>query len=110
MFISAPICILLIYALLLGGGGFMGYRKAGSRASLIAGSSTAAVAVAAAAIALVQPRLGQSLGITLAICLTALFGYRYLVKTKKFMPSGLLAVLSLGVALALWGLAASAGV
>jgi len=31
----------------------------------------------------------------LAISLFILFGYRYAVKTRKFMPSGLLAVVSL---------------
>ena len=36
-------------------------------------------------------------GLILSISLFVLFGYRYAVKTRKFMPSGLLAVASLVV-------------
>ena len=39
--------------------------------------------------------LGVPLGLLLSITLFVLFGYRYAVKTKKFMPSGLLAIASL---------------
>jgi uncharacterized membrane protein (UPF0136 family) len=41
--------------------------------------------------------LGVPLGLILSIALFVLFGYRYAVKTRKFMPSGLLAVASLVV-------------
>jgi uncharacterized membrane protein (UPF0136 family) len=84
-----------IYALLLGAGGVIGYMKAGSRASLIAGSSSAVVALAALGLSVANHRLGVPLGLILAITLFFLFGYRYAVKTRKFMPSGLLAIVSL---------------
>ena len=42
-------------------------------------------------------RLGVPLGLLLSITLFVLFGYRYAVKTRKFMPSGLLAIASLVV-------------
>ena len=41
--------------------------------------------------------MGNPLGLLLSIVLFLLFGYRYAVKTRKFMPSGLLAVVSLVV-------------
>ena len=39
--------------------------------------------------------MGVALGLLLSISLFILFGYRYAAKTRKFMPSGLLAVVSL---------------
>ena len=86
-----------IYALLLGAGGLIGYLKAGSRASLIAGSISALVALAALWLSITYPKWGVSLGLILSISLFILFGYRYAVKTRKFMPSGLLAIASLVV-------------
>lgn len=84
-----------IYALLLGGGGVMGYLKAGSRPSLIAGSISALAALVALGLSAANHQLGVPLGLILSIALFLLFGYRYAVKTRKFMPSGLLAVVSL---------------
>ena len=88
-----------VYAVLLGAGGLIGYFKAGSRPSLIAGSISAVVALAAAALWLsINYKIwGMSLGLILSISLFILFGYRYAVKTRKFMPSGLLAIASLVV-------------
>ena len=86
-----------IYAVLLGIGGLMGYLKAGSRPSLIAGSISAAVAARPVGLSAANPRLGVPLGLLLSITLFVLFGYRYAVKTRKFMPSGLLAIASLVV-------------
>jgi uncharacterized membrane protein (UPF0136 family) len=90
----APIT-LGIYAVLLGIGGMIGYLKAGSRASLIAGSISSTFAVAALALSYFYKNYGVALGLLLSISLFILFGYRYAVKTRKFMPSGLLAVASL---------------
>jgi uncharacterized membrane protein (UPF0136 family) len=86
-----------IYALLLGVGGLIGYLKAGSRPSLIAGMTSAVAAVIALALSVANNRLGVPLGLLLSIVLFLLFSYRYAVKTRKFMPSGLLAVASLVV-------------
>jgi uncharacterized membrane protein (UPF0136 family) len=86
-----------IYALLLAAGGAIGYLKAGSRASLIAGSISAVAAVTALGLSVANYKLGVPLGLILSIALFLLFGYRYAVKTRKFMPSGLLAVASLVV-------------
>ncbi len=84
-----------IYALLLGIGGLIGYLKAGSRSSLIAGSISAVAAVGALALSAADHQMGVPLGLLLSITLFVLFGYRYAVKTRKFMPSGLLAIASL---------------
>jgi uncharacterized membrane protein (UPF0136 family) len=88
---------LAIYALLLAVGGVIGYVKAGSRPSLIAGSISALAALLALGLSIGNNRLGVPLGLILSIALFVLFGYRYAVKTRKFMPSGLLAVASLVV-------------
>jgi uncharacterized membrane protein (UPF0136 family) len=84
-----------IYAVLLAVGGLIGYLKAGSRASLIAGSISALFALVALGLSVANNRLGVPLGMLLSIGLFVLFGYRYAVKTRKFMPSGLLAIASL---------------
>jgi uncharacterized membrane protein (UPF0136 family) len=86
-----------IYALLLAVGGVIGYVKAGSRPSLIAGSISALAALLALGLSVGNNRSGVPLGLILSIALFVLFGYRYAVKTRKFMPSGLLAVASLVV-------------
>ena len=86
-----------IYAVLLAVGGLIGYLKASSRASLIAGSISALAAFTALGLSMGSSRWGTPLGLILSIVLFLLFGYRYAVKTRKFMPSGLLAVVSLVV-------------
>ena len=84
-----------IYGVLLAVGGLIGYFKAGSRPSLIAGLLSAVAAFAALGLSVGKSQLGIALGLLLSIVLFVLFGYRYAAKTGKFMPSGLLAVVSL---------------
>jgi uncharacterized membrane protein (UPF0136 family) len=86
-----------IYAVLLAVGGLIGYLKAGSRPSLIAGSISGLAALGALGLSVGNSRLGVPLGLLLSISLFIVFGHRYAVKTRKFMPSGLLAVASLVV-------------
>lgn len=86
-----------LYAALLAVGGVIGYTKAGSKASLIAGLGSAVGAVVALVLSLQNFSLGMGLACLLAIHLAVLFGYRFAAKTRKFMPAGLLAVLSLVV-------------
>src|SRR5689334_21291817 len=86
-----------IYGVLLAVGGLIGYFKAGSRPSLIAGVLSAVAAFAALGLSVGRSQLGPPLGLLLSIVLFVLFGYRYAIKTGKFMPSGLLAVISLVV-------------
>ena len=86
-----------IYAVLLAVGGIIGFTKAGSRPSLIAGLASAVGALLALILSLQNRTLGMGLACLLAILLFVFFGYRYAAKTRKFMPAGLLSVVSLVV-------------
>jgi uncharacterized membrane protein (UPF0136 family) len=89
---------LAIYGVLLAVGGLIGFFKAGSRPSLIAGMLSAVAAFVALGLSIGKSsQMGVGLGSLLSIVLFVLFGYRYAVKTGKFMPSGMLAVISLVV-------------
>ena len=70
-----------IYAALLAVGGIMGFVKARSRPSLITGLASAVAALVA---------LWFS-------TLRSPFGYRYALRNRQFMPSGMMAVVSLVV-------------
>lgn len=82
--------ILWAYIVLLLVGGLIGFFKAGSRASLIA-SSIFAAALSLCALNLIFQRYVADL---LLIALLLVFTRR-LLKTQKFMPSGLMLVLTL---------------
>jgi uncharacterized membrane protein (UPF0136 family) len=86
---------LAIYALLLAAGGAMGFVRARSRPSLVAGLVSALAALGALALARTGNPLGVPLGMVLAIVLFVFFGYRYALRARKFMPNGLMAVVSL---------------
>jgi len=88
-----------IYAVLLAVGGVIGFVKARSKASLISGILSALFAVVALVLAVLKNIWGFPLGLTLAIVLFVLFGYRYAIHSRKFMPSGLLAIVSMVVLL-----------
>jgi uncharacterized membrane protein (UPF0136 family) len=94
---------LAVYALLLAVGGVIGYAKARSKASAIAGTISAAVAGVAMVLMAGGNALGGWLGLALAICLLAMFGNR-LAKARKLMPSGMLAAASLVIAGIMLGL------
>ena len=89
--------VMFIYALLLAGGGAFGYLKAGSRPSLIAGVSSALLTLAALGTTFWWPFQGFVLAAIIAFCLAMFFNYRFVTTKRKFMPSGLLALISLGV-------------
>lgn len=93
---TAAQVLMAIYALLLGGGGVMGFVKARSRPSLIAGLICAGLAAGCAAAGFADPKLGRVLGMMLAFLLCIFFGYRYAIR-PKFMPSGLMAIVSVVV-------------
>ena len=86
-----------IYAALLAVGGVMGFVKARSHASLISGLISSVFAIVALVMALMGNQWGFPLGTLLAVTLFILFGYRYAIHNRKFMPSGMLAVVSLVV-------------
>ena len=97
--------VLIVYAALLIVGGVMGFVKARSRPSLIAGVVSGILALVAAWISgTYNEDGGYSLALLLAIVLFVFFGYRA-VKTRKFMPGGLLAIASvLVMGVMLWSI------
>jgi uncharacterized membrane protein (UPF0136 family) len=84
-----------IYAVLLAVGGIMGFVKARSRPSLIAGLASAVAALVALWLSRLGYSFGIPLGMTLATVLFVFFGYRYAVRNRRFMPNGMMAVVSL---------------
>ena len=93
----------VIYGGLVLAGGIVGYRKAHSRASLLAGVVSAAFLLLAAILMSRGDPIGFRLAMAVSLLLLVFFAMRWL-KGKKFMPAGLM-VLSSAIALALlaWG-------
>jgi uncharacterized membrane protein (UPF0136 family) len=85
-----PNIVLWIYIVLLVVGGMIGYLKAGSKASIIASVSFAAALSLSAMGIIFQPHVAD---IILAVLLV-FFGMK-LAKSKKFMPSGMMLVMTL---------------
>lgn len=83
-------------------GGVMGFVKAKSRASLIAGTVSGLLLLAAAHFLVKGPHaLGQLLGLGVSAALAGRFVPAYM-RTKVWMPGGMMSVLSmLGVVLGL---------
>lgn len=93
---QTPSIIVYVYAVLVGIGGFIGYRRANSLPSLIAGTLSFLLLLVAAQ----SMRTGQAWGLPLAgalsLFLLVFFSLRYLKSSPRaFMPGGLMAILSL---------------
>jgi uncharacterized membrane protein (UPF0136 family) len=86
--------ILWIYIVLLLIGGLIGFLKAGSKVSLISSSVASAVLIIASIRSLFQPGAQQIIIETVLAALLVVFAVR-LTKTKKFMPSGLMLILTI---------------
>jgi uncharacterized membrane protein (UPF0136 family) len=86
--------VLWIYILLLVGGGLFGFLKAGSKVSLITASVSAALLVITAIPGLLNASLARGLADIIMACLLIVFTVR-LIKTRKFMPSGMMLVMTL---------------
>ena len=89
--------VLGVYAVLLAVGGLIGYGKAGSLPSLVAGVGSAAGVLIALALSVTTPAPAFIVAALIAMFLQAFFLMRYL-KTRRFMPSAMLAGLSMVVA------------
>jgi len=83
--------VLWVYIVMLVIGGLIGFLKAGSKASLIMSASFAA-ALTLCATNIVSPSI--HLDVILLAALLIFFAMR-LTKSKKFMPSGLMLVLTI---------------
>lgn len=86
---SALVC----YAVLLAAGGLVGYLKAQSRPSLIAGMASGVAALLCVAATFPVPRAGLIAAALVALALSALFGVRF-SRGRKFMPAGLILLAS----------------
>ena len=85
---------------LLIAGGAMGFMRAGSMASLAAGSALGGALVAAGVLCTKGRDLqGHSLALAASTCVLAAMGPRYM-RSRKFMPAG--AAATLGVLTALY--------
>jgi uncharacterized membrane protein (UPF0136 family) len=91
--------VLWVYIVLLLVGGMIGFLKAGSKVSLITSAVFAALLVLTTVPRLFDPGFAQMLATIIMAVLVIVFAMR-LAKTKKFMPSGLMLVVT-AVALAL---------
>ena len=94
--------LVLIYGLLVAAGGVMGYVKASSSASLIAGVA-AGLALAGASAAMLRGnyQAGWWVALVVALLLLGRFGAAAYSKGFKLMPGGLVIILSLIVLAAL---------
>jgi uncharacterized membrane protein (UPF0136 family) len=88
-----PHTVLWIYILLLLVGGLIGFLKAGSKVSLITSAVSAAALILVTIPGLFGPTLARGLADVIMAALVVVFAIR-LGKTKKFMPSGLMLVIT----------------
>ena len=86
--------VLWVYIVLLLVGGLIGFFKAKSKVSLISSSVFAAVLVLTAVPGVFEPAFARNLVNVILAVLLVVFAVR-LAKTKKFMPSGLMLVLTI---------------
>jgi uncharacterized membrane protein (UPF0136 family) len=91
----------IIFGLLTIAGGVMGYVKAGSMPSLIAGSVSGVLLLLAAFLLPGNVVAGLALGAIVSILLAGRFLPAF-IKTGSFMPAGMMAILSVvGIVMAL---------
>lgn len=88
-----------IYVILLLVGGLIGFLKAGSKMSLLTSAIAAALLILTRAPGVFQPAFAHTLANVIMAALLVVFAIR-LAKTKKFMPGGMLLLLTI-LALAL---------
>jgi uncharacterized membrane protein (UPF0136 family) len=90
---------LFVFGLVTIAGGVLGFVKAKSRASLIAGSISGALLLLSGWLVSSGSRSGIVLGLVVSAALLGRFGMAFR-KTKKLMPAGLISLLSIvGIAL-----------
>ncbi len=89
-----PNTVLWIYIVLLVVGGLIGFFKAKSKVSLITSGVAAALLILTAVPGLFAPQFARGLANVIMAALFLVFTLR-LSKTKKFMPSGLMLVMTL---------------
>ena len=93
----------LIFGILAIAGGAIGYKQAGSQASLISGLISGLLLLIGAYFLFVGNPLGMMLSAIVSLVLIVVFAIR-LAKTRKFMPAGLMIILGVANMVALWSL------
>ncbi len=90
--------IVALYGILILVGGIIGHIKAGSQASLVMGVVSGVLLLLASCGMFSKKyfKKGVYSALVLTLILDAFFSYRFMA-TMKFMPSGLLALISLGI-------------
>ena len=88
------ICLILVYATIIFAGGLIGYLKAGSKPSLIAGVVSAALLAGTAWFSWSNEVQALWIAGGIAALLSLVFLMRFL-KTRSFMPSGMMLLVSL---------------
>jgi uncharacterized membrane protein (UPF0136 family) len=82
-----------VFAALTIAGGVMGFVKAGSTASIVAGGISGVLIIVAAVLMKTNPTVGLVMGGVVALALAGQFIPKYLAK-HIFMPAGLMSILS----------------
>ena len=91
---NVPAVTSLAYGLLVFAGGWFGFKRAGSRPSLMAGAASGALLILAAALGFAGLPAGRLLAMAVAGVLLVFFGIR-LARSGKFMPAGMMVLASL---------------
>lgn len=89
--------VLGVYGLLLIVGGITGKVKTGSTVSVIAGTASGIAALIAFWVSRTDPAQGLLIGMMVSLLLTGVFMGRF-IRTRKFMPAGIVLILSIVVA------------
>jgi uncharacterized membrane protein (UPF0136 family) len=85
--------VVLVYGFLLIAGGLIGFLKAQSKASLIAGGVSGILILICGFLMLSALAWATYLAIVITFLLTVVFAMRF-AKTRSFMPSGMMLVLN----------------
>ena len=88
------VLIIVVYGVLVGLGGILGYVKAQSMPSLVFGLASGIALLVCGWLVSTQSPIGIKGAIGIGLLLTVFFGIRY-ARTRKLMPAGLMTVLSL---------------
>ena len=97
LYLSAMIDQTKIYLFVFGAltiaGGVMGYVKASSMPSMIAGGISGILLLIAGALIPSKPQVGLILGLVISVALAGRFVPAF-IKTQNFMPAGMMSILS----------------
>lgn len=96
---TPSIILTFIYGVLSIVGGIIGYRQANSKASLISGAISGALLLLAGILLMQGSLVGLWLSRLVALALVIVFVSR-LIKTKRFMPAGLMVIVGVATVIA----------